>query len=276
MPKYVCLHHNDADGRCAGAIVYRKALQDEREFKFYEMDYAKPLPEIPDGAEVWMVDFSLKPDVVKGLQDRGCTIVWIDHHATAKDFSYGNVDGLRDFKEKNSAGCELTWRYCFPDEYMPMIVTMVGDFDKWAMKYEPYCKNVVLALDAENTDPVTGIWHDAFKDQAVVDKLNEKGKTLEQFRTNLCKEQCTKYGYETKFGGHAAFALNFAPWGSLKFGEFMDKYPVLIGYAFDGDKYTVSLYSKDVDVSKIAKANGGGGHKGAAGFTCDKLPFVRE
>lgn len=28
-----------------------------------------------------------------------------------------------------------------------------------------------------------------------------------------------------------------------------------------------------IDVSVIAKAHGGGGHKGAAGFICDNLPF---
>jgi nanoRNase/pAp phosphatase (c-di-AMP/oligoRNAs hydrolase) len=52
-------------------------------------------------------------------------------------------------------------------------------------------------------------------------------------------------------------------------------YPVCIAYVHDGEKFTVSLYSTTVDVSKIAKKFGGGGHKGAAGFTCDKLPFER-
>ena len=40
-------------------------------------------------------------------------------------------------------------------------------------------------------------------------------------------------------------------------------------------KWTVSLYSTrdDVDCGEIAKAFGGGGHKGAAGFQCVDLPF---
>jgi nanoRNase/pAp phosphatase (c-di-AMP/oligoRNAs hydrolase) len=41
----------------------------------------------------------------------------------------------------------------------------------------------------------------------------------------------------------------------------------------DGSQYTVSLYSETIDVSVIAKKHGGGGHKGAAGFVCPKLPF---
>jgi nanoRNase/pAp phosphatase (c-di-AMP/oligoRNAs hydrolase) len=46
-------------------------------------------------------------------------------------------------------------------------------------------------------------------------------------------------------------------------------------FVFDGEQYTVSLYSKTVDVSEIAKKYGGGGHKGAAGFQCKKLPFMK-
>lgn len=40
-------------------------------------------------------------------------------------------------------------------------------------------------------------------------------------------------------------------------------------------KWTVSMYSTrdDVDCGAIAKSFGGG-HKGAAGFQCDSLPFA--
>ena len=36
---------------------------------------------------------------------------------------------------------------------------------------------------------------------------------------------------------------------------------------YDNGEYKVSLRSKDYDVSKIARANGGGGHIKASGFT---------
>jgi uncharacterized protein len=35
------------------------------------------------------------------------------------------------------------------------------------------------------------------------------------------------------------------------------------------------MYSKTVDVSKIAVKYGGGGHKAASGFQCKELPFTR-
>jgi uncharacterized protein len=51
----------------------------------------------------------------------------------------------------------------------------------------------------------------------------------------------------------------------------------LMGFSFNGTSWLVSLYHArhrtDIDLSSIAIRNGGGGHKGACGFVCDKLPF---
>ena len=49
----------------------------------------------------------------------------------------------------------------------------------------------------------------------------------------------------------------------------------MIVFVYNGDKWKVSLYTKkdDIDVSIIAQKYGGGGHKKASGFRCDKLPF---
>ena len=48
---------------------------------------------------------------------------------------------------------------------------------------------------------------------------------------------------------------------------------------FDGKCWSVSLYHakhrKELDLSLIAVKYGGGGHRGACGFTCDKLPFLK-
>lgn len=44
---------------------------------------------------------------------------------------------------------------------------------------------------------------------------------------------------------------------------------------FVGRYWRVSLYSTkpEVDCGAIAKLLGGGGHRGAAGFICEKLPW---
>lgn len=51
----------------------------------------------------------------------------------------------------------------------------------------------------------------------------------------------------------------------------------LMGFFYNGSKWTVSLYHaahrKDIDLSAIAVKHGGGGHKGACGFTTNKFPL---
>jgi hypothetical protein len=52
----------------------------------------------------------------------------------------------------------------------------------------------------------------------------------------------------------------------------------LFGFNWTGKKWRVSLYHAphrtDIDLSVIAVKYGGGGHRGACGFRCDKLPFL--
>jgi hypothetical protein len=52
----------------------------------------------------------------------------------------------------------------------------------------------------------------------------------------------------------------------------------LMGFYYNGKLWTVSLYHAkhrtDLDLSKISVKHGGGGHRGACGFTCKQPPFL--
>ena len=52
-------------------------------------------------------------------------------------------------------------------------------------------------------------------------------------------------------------------------------YDILMPFSYNGKSgnWSYSMYSKTTDVSVIAKKYGGGGHKGASGFTLDRLIF---
>ena len=55
----------------------------------------------------------------------------------------------------------------------------------------------------------------------------------------------------------------------MAFLDSEDKYDLLVAWVFDGYKFNYSLYSTnpDVNCAEIAERFGGGGHKGAAGFS---------
>ena len=86
----------------------------------------------------------------------------------------------------------------------------------------------------------------------------------------------SKKGFETIFEGYKAFALNLGLCNSEYFKSVDNgTYDLLMPFSFDGDEWIISLYSRNIDVSEIAKKYGGGGHKGAAGFHCKELPFKK-
>ena len=271
-----CIHHNDLDGRCSAAIV--KYANKGKGVIFIEADYNKDwstLKEFPANGTLYIVDYSLKPENMQVLLDKGVKPIWIDHHATAKDYQYQDLPGHRNFEDKAESGCELTWRY-FDVHKTPEVVKLIGDYDKWSLKMAPVCFQLYEGLKLENQNPASDMWHELFKSNETCERIIEAGKTAIRYRDNYCADMCQSYGYETDFAGYRAYAANMARFGSKQFGERFSQYPFCIGYVHDGEKFVVSLYSETVDVGAICKKHGGGGHKGAAGFTCRELPFSKD
>jgi oligoribonuclease NrnB/cAMP/cGMP phosphodiesterase (DHH superfamily) len=283
----IVFHHNDADGRCSAAIA-AKWFQRERTAKnkqalgerleFVEMDYAKPCPidAIQRGDTVVIVDFSFKPDLMKRVQaatDIGC--IWIDHHVTAKDYAY-DVTGNRDFSDKGKAACELAWEYFFPRDEMPVGVHYLGDYDAWRLEMIPATFRFYEGMKLEDQSPTGEPWQRILADDYdFFAGVLDRGAAAILYRDNYCADMRKSYGFETEIDGVKAYACNIYRFGSQGFGEAFERYPLCLAYVHDGRRFTVRLYSETVDVSAIAKAHGGGGHKGAAGFTCDVLPFTK-
>ena len=272
-----CYHHNDADGRCAAAIVWKYFEKNyEYQPEFIEVDYKDEIKidEIEEDELIYVVDFSFKPEVMNKIIEKTTNVIWIDHHKTAIEYEYKKeLNGTRDTKY---AGCELTWQYLFPEITMPRAVELIGDYDRWAFKLDPETSPFHEGLKLHATHPRCAIWPLLFETMETVDRVIDDGETCIKYRDNYCEEMRKSNGYSVSFGGHLCYVLNVYGFGSPAFGEIFDRpdVPVCISYIYDGCNYTVGLYSKTVDVSKIAKKHGGGGHTGAAGFVCRELPFA--
>lgn len=279
----IVFHHNDADGRCAAAIAAQwveRGMLHER-LAFVEMDYKDrvPVEQIERTDTVAIVDFSLKPDdmdSVMAATDKA--VIWCDHHVTAKDYCYNafKLAGVRDFSNKGKSGCECAWEHFFPSDPVPLFVTLIGDYDAWRLSLAPACFEFYEGLKMLDQHPNASTWQLLFGDPTYTDVVQKMGRVAIRYRDNYCAEIRKAFGYETEIGGQKAIAMNAFRFGSKQFGESFSQYPVCIAYIHDGTKYTVSLYSETVDVGAIAKQYGGGGHKGAAGFVCEQLPFTKK
>jgi len=297
-----CFYHNDMDGRCAAAMVHSwVGVRDMlAPVEFIEMDYARTvdLKTIRPQEQIWIVDFSFKPEVMVQILAITQDVTWIDHHGTAIDAYDKNnlMSSLRGVRRVGESGSLLTWKYIHwytargngpivmrddaPEGLeAPDVVRLVNDYDIWARKIKE--SNAFMeGVKLRKHGPEDEFWFDLWSEHGFdgrIQNIIHDGEIAAQYRTMYCDEINTSFGFECEIEGHRSWVCNVYKFGSLAYGDRIMQYDICVGCIFDGVKWTVSLYSEkaDIDVSVICKKHGGGGHKGAAGFVCNELPFKK-
>lgn len=274
MKKIICVFHEaDLDGHCSAAII-------KYHYVFVELipmnhGWSFPWEKITRDAKVYMVDFCLPTREEMIRLNEMCDLRWIDHHKTAIEKMEGvEIFGFRD---TDFSGCELTWKYINTDVEMPKGVKYLGRYDVWdhsdpdTLAFQRGSKTFITDVMNEASEEY---WNKVIK-RSRLDKIIAIGKKEIERIDYLNEEYCKKYAFETFLDGYKVIACNKLEGSSLLFKSVYDpaKYDIMLTFGYRDKQWTVSLYSTTIDVSEIAKAHGGGGHKGAAGFPCKELPF---
>lgn len=291
------LHHNDADGYAAAYLVQSQYENSKREIELIEMDYSKEVPfdRIKEDELVFIVDFSISPENMTKLLEKTKKVIWIDHHKSAieeyEDFEE-DIDGIRVV---GLSGAALTYLFlvegwsaeavlelrniCYNEkefvntlkesfESAPKWLKLVNDWDVWDLKY-PQSEQLQIAIANNLSIEV----FEQMDNHSKLPDLLRKGKTFLEYRAQWSEQFMKKYGFErdVEFKGQKikCFVANIGNSNSKFFGDRIKDYDMLVTYCYNGEEYTYSLYSdkENVDCSAIAKASGGGGHKGASGFS---------
>jgi len=281
-----CFYHSaDLDGHCSGAIV--------RQFnpgcEMHGINYGDPFPweNIERKEQIVMVDFSLQPfsDMMK-LADYldgqgGDGLLWIDHHKSAIiEWEEHNRPFQNVMLDNSKAACELCWELFAPHKPLPLAVHWLGRYDIWKHEDIPGCLEFQYGMRLKNTWPEEEIWTWLLdpKCDAWSCKVAEEGKTCLAYERKMNESFCHAYAFETELDGLRCIAINKGMTNSLVLESVYDraKHDAMLTFAFRKGQWTISLYSDkpEIDVSTICKARGGGGHRGAAGFQCQQLPFL--
>lgn len=278
-----CFYHSaDLDGHCSGAIVKRNSPECEMIGINYGQEF--PWNSIEKGERVFMVDFGLQPFSDMVLLNNLCDLVWIDHHKTAIQDAHDNNFLSRggQWLEEGKAGCELTWEYFYPGEPIPWAVHLLGRYDVWDHSDEHTLPFQYGMRQFDNTLPYNHeLWVKVFQGGEFTVNVLNNGKLLLAYEEAQNKKFCKAYAFETELIGMTGICANRGFTNSKVFDSVYDpnKHHLMITFCRlkpPAGKWTVSLYSTrdDVDCGAIAKSFGGGGHKGAAGFQCEELPFM--
>lgn len=281
------VHHNDLDGRAAAFIIYDFIKDRDSEISFFEMNYDMPWDwdNIMSADTIYVVDFhpQTKEELDKLISSTfisGKLVCIIDHHITTvnklKEWHI-EVPGLIDTRY---CGAYLCWLYMTEqavhshrEDLVPMFLRLVDDWDCWKHKM-PETKAFNAGSQLYDTSPNSSFWLEIMQNSLYLDNVIEKGELVLKVIDQRAKEELDAYGFPVEFEGYSCMALNQGRCNSDWFKS-VPNYDIYIPFYYNGKtkKFVVSLYSSCTDVSKIAKKYGGGGHKGASGFHCDKLPF---
>ena len=296
-----CFYHNDADGKCSGFWVFQCAGMTDihGHCDFIEMSYEKPLPmdTINPNEQIYIVDYSISPDEMRELLKITMDITWIDHHKTAIEKYDGFEYDIRGLRYDGIAACMLTYCYLnhmtrcgFGDikpfdismtKDAPMFTKLIADWDVWKFDYGDDTRKCITAFNSYDFRPESEEWDRFFytgfcNDPTFETELLEEGAAMIKYRDGWAKSYLERFGFETEFEGLKCFAVNLSNCNSEYFKSLPEgKYDAFMSFAFNGEKWTVSMYSTTHDISGICKKHGGGGHAKAAGFTCVELPFKK-
>lgn len=285
----LCFYHNDMDGLfSAGCVaVFRDKflgswIDGTNRFEYIPIDYQDrfPLDKILPGEEIYIVDFSLSPEMMKAVWGITKNLTWIDHHQSTIErcAEFPELQKIPGIRDTSHAGCMLCFKWFThePSENAPTAIKLVEDRDIWKWEYGDTTRFFHAGCLSFSLTPESAVIVCLLKDMDIIhqDVIN-RGRTVESYREQWAENFCKSFWFDTIWEGYRCICLNAAHWGSEIFCGREKEYDIAVMYIHLGDRWRVSLYSKTVDVKKIAMKYGGGGHPGASGFVVDSLPFKK-
>lgn len=278
-----CFHHNDLDGRCAGAIV-AQFTQNYNQEDYFEVDYNSPLPidKISENETVYLVDYSFKEDTVWQLNEilkKTNDIIWCDHHTSSLNLlkERPELKQIKGLIQDKISGAMLIYKYLYNNpEEIPYHIHLVSDYDCWIYDLDPDTTWFKIGIDTVNHNALDVLWINLQR-KDVLNSFIKTGKTIKQYIDQDNTQYRNAWSYESEICGIKCLVINRKS-NSWIFGDKVNTYPITMVWAFNGEKYSYSIYSVDpaIDCSKIAEKFGGGGHKGAAGFSSNELLFKKK
>lgn len=290
----VIYHSADYDGIFCREIA--KKFLGDKDVEYIGWNFGdRSIATIAD--QIYVLDLS--PDcLANGTDSR--KIIWIDHHKTSIEKWPSSIPGYRI---DGVAACRLAWQwFAFIEEQKdeddatiwpklpskqdflnrevdePLAVRLAGEYDVWDHRGDGDLEFQFGMRSVENIP-----WGDLLnpKDTDTALHLVDIGKVSMTYSAKMDADLVTHRSYLMEWEGLKWLCLNTGRFNSLTFAA-LDKpetsHDALLGFMWNGKVWTVSLYHaahrKDLDLSEIAKKYGGGGHAGACGFTCSKIPFI--
>ncbi len=302
---YIIFHKKCLDGFTGFYLFMKSNKWEKNPIVYSDFPSTKNVPPNINNKNVIIIDVAYHPDILQKIINKANKVLYIDHHET-------HIDKIKKMKskkqnfvivyDKNKSGASLVWSTFFNDnndnndnKTMPRFVKYVEDNDigRWEDDDTlPFVASMEIYFKMRPEFKNLRKW-DKLLDDKYVDSLIKKGKIIMQYKNHLIDRYSKKYSIKyfpskmvanmdssslNKINQYKLAVINSrCPTLSLlgkKIADTVDCDFVLLWiYIIDKKEYHVSLRSKEVNVSDIAKYMGGGGHKHASAFSFSSNDF---
>lgn len=269
--KPLCIYHGNCADGFGAAWVFK--TQADREFDFHAGVYQNEPPNV-EGRDVYLVDFSYKRAVVEQIRERASRVVLIDHHKTAIEDLQPLIDSkaIEALVDLNHSGAMLAWQWFHgPHMEAPALLKHIEDRDLWrfALAHTREIQANVFSYPYDFS-----VWDDLMN--RPVEQLVAEGQAIERKHFKDIEELTKVVTREFTIGGHTVPVANLPYTLTSDAGHLLAKGKPFAGCYWDtpdGRVFSLRSTEEGLDVSAIAKAYGGGGHRNASGF---RVPYGHE
>lgn len=307
MKTIVFYHRADFDGIFSYQIA-KKALGDSA--TYIGWDYGDPVPTVDEGDNLYMIDISIEPlmnhpgliwidhhkSAIEKYQDvagwqldgvAACRLAWQYFFELGEgSVRLHNADFFHH-RVKEPLAVRLAGEYDIWDKRDPRAELFQHGLrstdlaNLWPFLLEDGYKPTQQEIDgAISTGYPEQLEDDGCRTNGMVFGLLRAGEAIQYAKANENEGIIKSFGYDIDWHGLKFLAVNHARFNSHLFkAGLKPEHDACLGYVWDGQNkhYRVSLYGvpgkPEVDLAKIAVEYGGGGHKQACGFTCEKTPW---
>ena len=266
------LYHGSCDDGFGAAWCAWKHFGDEATYT--PVKYGDPVPDMPLGAVVYILDFSYPRDDLERLAER-CKVVVLDHHKTSQEDLAGLPFAIFDM-ERSGAG--MAWDYFRGPAGRPPLIAAIEDRDLWRFAL-PGTKRISSGLRSYPMD--FDLWD---RLMYATGNLEQEGEAIERYIQRLC-ENLAEDAHIEEWPEGPVFVVNAPGQLTSELADYLldttlryhygNQVLFVAAYKDMADRRLWSLRSRgDFDVGEVAKARGGGGHKNAAGFRSAAIKSV--
>lgn len=266
--KTLCIYHGNCADGFGAAWAVRSALGEDA-VEFFAGVYGKPAPDVT-GRQVVMVDFSYKRDVMLEAIDKAASMLVLDHHKTAAE-DLADLPGATVVFDMERSGAGIAWDYYHPGVKRPPLIDAIEDRDLWRFKL-PRTREIQANVFSYAYD--FKVWDRLFATPLA--DLALEGEAIERKHHKDIAELLGVTRRRMKIGGHDVPVANLPYTLSSDAGNLMAQGEPFAACYWDTPTtrvFSLRSTTDGMDVSEIAKAYGGGGHKNASGF---QIPLGTE